>query len=148
MRDRLYVDLRDGDLQLVKLAEAHREALRAMVSSLTVPPGDPLFIPGGQPSQLRVQERFEEAVLGASDAPPEARRMGAQLYLAHLGLVLAWLLDRSAEQRATFDGLALLERWAPLLSPLLATGALAGVARPAGEILELAVLGTRKEEPR
>ena len=29
MLDRLYVDLADGDLKLVKLAEAHREALRA-----------------------------------------------------------------------------------------------------------------------
>ncbi len=33
MRDRLYVDLRDGDLQLVKLAEAHREALRAVCAT-------------------------------------------------------------------------------------------------------------------
>jgi len=29
MRDALYVELADGDLKLVKLAEAHREALRA-----------------------------------------------------------------------------------------------------------------------
>ena len=29
MRDALYVELADGDLRLVKLAEAHREALRA-----------------------------------------------------------------------------------------------------------------------
>lgn len=30
MLDRLYVDLADGDLKLVKLTEAHREALRAV----------------------------------------------------------------------------------------------------------------------
>ena len=29
MLDRLYVDLADGDLKLVKLTEGHREALRA-----------------------------------------------------------------------------------------------------------------------
>jgi AcrR family transcriptional regulator len=137
-------------LYLVKVSlevlAPHREALRAMIPSLTVPPGDPLFIPGGQPSQLRVEERFVAAAIGASDAPPNPRRWGEQLYLAHLGLVLAWLLDRSGGQSATFDALRMLERLAPLLSPLLATGALGGIAMPAGEILERAVLGKNKEE--
>ena len=32
MLDRLYVDLTDGDLKLVKLTEAHREALRAAIA--------------------------------------------------------------------------------------------------------------------
>ncbi|ALJ15159.1 GNAT family N-acetyltransferase [Sphingopyxis macrogoltabida] len=33
MRDRLYVELADGDLRLVKLAETHREALRAVCAA-------------------------------------------------------------------------------------------------------------------
>ena len=33
IRDRLYVELADGDLRLVKLAEAHREALRAVCAA-------------------------------------------------------------------------------------------------------------------
>lgn len=33
MLDRLYVDLADGDLKLVKLTEAHREALRAVCAA-------------------------------------------------------------------------------------------------------------------
>jgi RimJ/RimL family protein N-acetyltransferase len=33
MRDRLYVELADGDLRLVKLTEAHREALRAVCAA-------------------------------------------------------------------------------------------------------------------
>ncbi|ALH82082.1 GNAT family N-acetyltransferase [Sphingopyxis macrogoltabida] len=33
MRDRLYVELADGDLRLLKLAETHREALRAVCAA-------------------------------------------------------------------------------------------------------------------
>lgn len=33
MRDRLYVELDDGDLRLVKLTDAHREALRAVCAA-------------------------------------------------------------------------------------------------------------------
>ena len=33
MRERLYAGLRDGDLRLVKLAESHREALRAVCAA-------------------------------------------------------------------------------------------------------------------
>lgn len=33
MRDRLYVELADGDLRLVELTEAHREALRAVCAA-------------------------------------------------------------------------------------------------------------------
>jgi len=33
MRDRLYLELDDGDLRLVKLAEAHREALRTVCAA-------------------------------------------------------------------------------------------------------------------
>ena len=124
----------------------HREALRAMVSSLTVPPGHPLFIPGGQASQVRVQEMFVDAVAGATDAPPDARRFGRQLYLAHLGVVLGWLLDRSPNQEASTTGLALLERWAPLVSGLLSSGMLSGMVGPVGEIFELAMLGKREVE--
>jgi AcrR family transcriptional regulator len=124
----------------------HREALRAMLPSLTVPPGHPLFIPGDQPSQLRVQERFEEAVAGSSDPPLEARRFGRQLYLVHLGVVLAWLLERSPEQSATQRGFELAERVAPLFSALTATGAVASLMSPVGELVELAVLGKSEEK--
>src|SRR5262245_59983513 len=94
----------------------HRDALRAMVPALMVPPSHPLFIPGGQPSHARVEAKFVEAVTGASDAPPDAARQGRRLYLIHLMLVLGWLLDRSPEQRATALALELAERWSPLLT--------------------------------
>src|SRR5262245_702462 len=92
----------------------HREALRGMISSLVVAPGHPLFIPGEQPSHERVRAKFVEVVTGASAPPANAERLGRTLYLAHLGLVLGWLLDRSPAQKATFEALDLLDRWAPL----------------------------------
>jgi len=63
-----------------------------------------LFAPGTASSRKRVLSVFVRAVTGASDAPGRADNAGALgrvLYLAHLGVVLWWLLDRSREQRAT-----------------------------------------------
>jgi hypothetical protein len=50
-----------------------------------------------------VQGAFEAAVTGSTDAPPpaEAAAMGRLLYLAHLAVLLWWLLDKSPKQRAT-----------------------------------------------
>jgi hypothetical protein len=46
---------------------------------------------------------FEEAVTRATDAPrqPLAAALGRLLYLVHLSVLLWWLLDKSANQRAT-----------------------------------------------
>jgi hypothetical protein len=46
---------------------------------------------------------FERAVVGASDAPPRAlaEAIGRLLYLVHLAVLLWWLLDKTAKQRAT-----------------------------------------------
>jgi hypothetical protein len=46
---------------------------------------------------------FEEAVTGATDAPrqPVAVALGRLLYLAHLAVLLWWLLDKTPGQRAT-----------------------------------------------
>ena len=54
-------------------------------------------------SRLRVQGVFEEAVVGATDAPAAslARAVGRLLYLVHLAVLLWWLLDKSRDQRAT-----------------------------------------------
>ncbi len=126
--------------------ERQREALRALIPALTVSPGHPLFIPGGQPSQARVQAKFVEAVTGASDAPAGAARLGEVLYLAHLTVVLAWLLDRSPEQVATRRALDLMNRFAPLASTLLTSPALAALVAPLSEVLQLGVYG--KSQPQ
>jgi hypothetical protein len=54
-------------------------------------------------SRRRVQAVFLDAVSGASDAPTGTlvEPLGRLLYLAHLGVILWWLLDKSPGQRAT-----------------------------------------------
>jgi hypothetical protein len=54
-------------------------------------------------------------VIGATDAPPRelAESLGRLLYLLHLAVILWWLLDKSAAQRATDGLLALIGRFMP-----------------------------------
>jgi AcrR family transcriptional regulator len=103
----------------------HRELLRVLGPSL-FGLSDPLYAPTTLFSRERVQPRFEELVRTATDAPPAAaaRRLGEGLYLAHLGVVLFWLIDRSPGQRATGELVDLLVRLAgavplPVLAPLV-----------------------------
>jgi AcrR family transcriptional regulator len=81
----------------------HRSALRALVPVLVGGAEEGLFAEGTAFSRLRVQGVFEEAVRGASDAPAGdvAPALGRLLYLAHLAVILWWLLDRTPRQRAT-----------------------------------------------
>jgi AcrR family transcriptional regulator len=130
----------------IDVLRPHREALRGMLSSLVVPPGHPLFIPGDQPSHERVRSKFVDVVAGSTTPPPNAERLGRGLYLAHLGLVLGFLLDRSPNQKATFEALDLLELWAPFAGPWLDFGAAAGLTDNVSRLLERAVLGKTSEE--
>jgi AcrR family transcriptional regulator len=132
--------------QSIDVLRPHREALRGMISSLVVPPGHPLFIPGDQPSHERVRAKFVEVVTGSTSPPPNAERLGRTLYLAHLGVVLGFLLDRSPAERATFEALELLTLYAPFAGPWLDFGALAGATDTLGRLLEDAVLGRPAEE--
>lgn len=98
-RDRAIAALRTS---LATLAP-HRVALQALTPVLVGDPVDGVFAPATAFSRTRVQDVFTRAVSGASDAPkgPVAPALGHVLYLAHLGVLLWWLLDRSARQRAT-----------------------------------------------
>ena len=73
-------------------------------------------------SRLRVQQVFEEAVTGSTDAakPQLAVALGRLLYLVHLGVLLWWLLDKTPEQRATGGLVALTRQLLP--SAALALG--------------------------
>ena len=66
-------------------------------------PAEGVFSETSAFSRVRVQGVFEEAVTGATDAPrlPLAQALGRLLYLVHLAVLLWWLLDKSANQRAT-----------------------------------------------
>jgi AcrR family transcriptional regulator len=89
----------------------HRTTLTALTSILVSAGENGLFSAGTAFSRTRVMGVFVDAVTGAGDAPGKlAAALGRLLYLMHLGVILWWLLDRSAKQRATAGLIALLER--------------------------------------
>jgi len=95
--------------------QPHRHALRALTPVLVGDPDEGIFSATTAFSRLRVQGVFEEAVAGASDAPkaPLAAALGRVLYLAHLAVLLWWLLDKSAQQRATMALVSLVRQLLP-----------------------------------
>jgi AcrR family transcriptional regulator len=93
----------------------HQVALRALTPLLVGDPEEGIFSPSTAFSRLRVQQVFEQAVVGASDAPrqPLAAALGRLLYLVHLAVLLWWLLDKSSHQRATGALVSLTEQLLP-----------------------------------
>jgi RimJ/RimL family protein N-acetyltransferase len=65
MLDRLYVDLADGDLRLVKLAEGHREALRAVCAA----DGDIWAIYSSSFGPGHFDKSFDALICGAGRMP-------------------------------------------------------------------------------
>jgi AcrR family transcriptional regulator len=89
----------------------HRVTLTALTSILVSAGENGLFSERTAFSRKRVMQVFVDAVTGAGDAPGKlAVPLGRLLYLLHLGVILWWLLDRSAKQRATTGLIALIER--------------------------------------
>jgi AcrR family transcriptional regulator len=95
--------------------EAHRLALRALAPVLVGDPDEGVFSERTAFSRQRVQLVFEDAVIGATDAPkrPHAEALGRLLYLVHLAVLLWWLLDKSPKQRATAVLVSLTEQLLP-----------------------------------
>lgn len=93
----------------------HRVALRALTPVLVGDPEEGIFSSRTAFSRLRVQQVFEHAVVGSSDAPrqPVAAALGRLLYLVHLAVLLWWLLDTSAHQRATAALMSLIQQLLP-----------------------------------
>jgi AcrR family transcriptional regulator len=93
----------------------HQMALRALTPVLVGDPEEGIFSGSTAFSRLRVQRVFEEAVTRASDAPkpPLAEALGRLLYLVHLAVLLWWLLDKSAHQRATSALVSLTQQLLP-----------------------------------
>ncbi|MEL6429824.1 MAG: TetR/AcrR family transcriptional regulator [Planctomycetota bacterium] len=108
----------DGSLASLR---PHRSALRSALGVLVSTSEMGLFGEGTRASRARVQGVFLDAVAGARDAPRGARApaLGRLVDLAHLGVVLFWLLDGSREQRATEALLAAIDRALPLVSAAL-----------------------------
>jgi AcrR family transcriptional regulator len=119
--------------------EPHRGALRALIPVLLGDAEQGLFSEQTRFSRTRVQGLFTQAVSGARTPPPVAIQapLGRVLYMAHLGVVLAWLLDRSAAQQATKEAVVLVERALPALAlALRLPGATRVVERLDGVIRE------------
>jgi AcrR family transcriptional regulator len=93
----------------------HEVALRALTPVLVGDPDEGIFAANTAFSRLRVQRVFEHAVSGAADAPkqPLAEALGRLLYLVHLAVLLWWLLDKSANQRATTALVSLTQQLLP-----------------------------------
>jgi AcrR family transcriptional regulator len=99
----------------LQVLEAHRVALQALAPVLVGDPDEGVFSERTAFSRQRVQPVFEEAVVGAIDAPkqPLAAALGRLLYLVHLAVLLWWLFDKSAGQRATSALVSLTEQLLP-----------------------------------
>src|SRR5204863_9934879 len=95
--------------------EPHRVALQALAPVLVGDPDEGVFSERTAFSRQRVQRVFEEAVAASTDAPkpPLAGALGRLLYLVHLAVLLWWLLDKSARQRATGALVALTRQLLP-----------------------------------
>ena len=110
-RDRFVFALKTS----LDVLKPHQQALRALTPVLVGDPEEGIFSPSTAFSRLRVQRVFEDAVAGSSDAPkpPLAGALGRLLYLVHLAVLLWWLLDKSAHQRATAALVALTQQLLP-----------------------------------
>ena len=99
----------------LKALDPHRVALKGLVPVLVADPEEGVFSESTAFSRVRVQRVFEEAVAGSTDAPNGAlaQAMGRLLYMAHLAVLLWWLLDKSAKQRATSALVAVTEQLLP-----------------------------------
>jgi hypothetical protein len=102
-------------LTSLAVLEPHRVALRALTPVLVGDPDEGIFSASTAFSRLRVQHIFERAVVESSDAPAPriAAALGRLLYLVHLGVLLWWLLDKSAHQRATTTLVSLIRQLLP-----------------------------------
>jgi AcrR family transcriptional regulator len=110
-RDRFIFALKTS----LHVLEPHQFALRALTPVLVGDPEEGIFAASTAFSRLRVQRVFEAAVTQATDAPPPplAEALGRLLYLIHLAVLLWWLLDKSANQRATAKLVALTQQLLP-----------------------------------
>lgn len=113
-RDRFIFALKTS----ISVLEQHRTALLALTPVLVGDPEEGIFAASTAFSRLRVQRVFEGAVTGATDAPtaPLAAALGRLLYLVHLSVLLWWLLDKSANQRATASLVSLTQQLLPSAS--------------------------------
>jgi len=123
----------------------HQMALRALTPVLVSDPDEGIFSASTAFSRLRVQRVFEDAVTGSRDAParPLAEALGRVLYLVHLAVLLWWLLDKSAKQRATTALVMLTQQLLPSASLALRVPPVRRFVISVDGLLRDALFGTR-----
>jgi AcrR family transcriptional regulator len=137
-RDRFAIAL---DLTLEVLGP-HRVVLRALVPIMIGDPDEGVLAPETAFSRVRVMNVFERVVIEASDAPKGlAPALGRVLYLAHLGVILWWLLDRSPRQRATMALVALIRQMLPSAALALKLRSVRGFVQSADGLFREGLLG-------
>ena len=124
----------------------HRVALRALTPVLVSDPGQGIFSERSAFSRLRVQRVFETAVAQATDAPrpPLAGPLGRLLYLVHLAVLLWWLLDKSARQRATSALVSITQQVLPSASLALRVPPVRRFVIAVDELVREALFGPEK----
>jgi AcrR family transcriptional regulator len=102
----------------LSVLQPHRRTLSALIPVMISAEPDGLFGSATAFSRHRVQRLFQDAVVGAKDAPRGelAAALGRLLYLVHLAVILWWLLDRSPDQRATAALITLTRQMLPMAS--------------------------------
>lgn len=119
----------------------HRVVLRALAPIMIGDPDEGVLAPETAFSRVRVMNVFERVVTEASDAPKTlAPALGRVLYLAHLGLILWWLLDRSPNQRATRGLVALVRQMLPSAALALRLRAVRGFVQSADALFQAGLL--------
>jgi AcrR family transcriptional regulator len=128
----------------------HRVTLRALAPIMVGDTDEGVFAQNTAFSRKRVQSIFQEAVVGATDAPkqPLAESLANLLYLAHLGIILWWLLDRSPGQRATKAFVALIRQMLPSAALTLHLRNVRGFVQSAGALFTEGLLGEEAQEQR
>ena len=123
----------------------HRVTLRALAPVMVGDVEEGVFATRTAFSRARVQSVFQQAVVGAADAPakPLDEALGRLLYLLHLGVILVWLLDRSSHQRATKSLIALFRQVLPLATLALRLRPVRGFVVSADSIVAEGLLGER-----
>jgi AcrR family transcriptional regulator len=130
------------ELSLRALAP-YRVTLRALAPVMVGDADEGVLAQNTAFSRMRVERVFQEAFVGATDAPkrPLAESLGHLLYLAHLGIILWWLLDRSPSQRATKALVALIRQMLPSAALTLHLRPVRGFVQSAGALFREGLLG-------
>jgi AcrR family transcriptional regulator len=104
----------------------HRDLLASVLPVLLADREHGLLSREAHGSRSMVRDVFERAVVHASRPPSEAAALGRLMYLAHLGIILWWVLDRSTAQRATGTLVQMLQSMSGIAATMVKVPGVAG----------------------